>query len=91
MSKELLIKKIRAEEEAFIKAMLLRSPAEIIEAAYEITYRKEIICILETSYFSEEEIEKILSLPDALSDLYYYWLDWDGDCLKEAIEDYFKN
>lgn len=81
-----LLDKIHKEEEEFIRKMMLRSPAEIIDAAYEITYRKEIICLLETSFLWEEQKEKLYNLPYPISSCYDAWMDWDGDCLRDAIE-----
>lgn len=86
MTKEKLIEKIHAEEKEFIDAMMLRAPDEIIEAAYEITYKREIICILETTSIPDEQAKAISCLANILDFFYYVWMDWDGDSLKDAID-----
>ncbi len=86
MSKEKLLKKIHAEEKEFIDAMMLRSPAEIIEAAYEIAHKRDIICILETTSIPDEQAKAIGCLANSLDFFYWVWMDCDGDSLKDAID-----
>ena len=89
--KKQLIDRIHAEHEAFL-AKLRKKPADvIIDYAYEICYREELISILEADYMTEEEIAKLLKLPNPVGFLYDEWLKTDAsvvEMLEEVVTNY---
>lgn len=89
--KEQLIERIRNEHKEFL-AELQKQPADkIIRRAYEICYREEFVSLLEADYFTEEEIAKLLQLPNPVGFLYNEWLKTDAsvcEMLEEVITNY---
>ena len=93
--------KVQREFDEYIADIKTKSPEEIVEAAYEITYKQEILCMFECEgAFNDKQSVAILKTKNALDYLYNEWLDYDGsvcdtlrDCVDLAIEnqiDYFK-
>ena len=86
-----LIERIHEEHKEFL-AKLSKQPADqIIRRAYEICYREEFVSLLETKYLEDEEIAKLLKLPNPVGFLYSEWLKTDaGVCemLEDVITDY---
>lgn len=93
--------KINREMNEYLAEIKKKSPEEIVEAAYEITYKQEILCMFECEgAFNDKQSMAILKTKNALDYLYQEWLDYDGSVLDElrssvnlAIEnqiDYFK-
>lgn len=93
--------KINREMKEFIADIKTKSPDKIVEAAYEITYKEEILSMFECEgAFNDKQCMAILKTKNALDYLYQEWLDYDGSVLDElrgsvdlAIEnqiDYFK-
>ena len=93
--------KINREMNEYLAEIKKKSPEEIVEAAYEITYKQEILCMFECEgAFNDKQSMAILKTKNALDYLYQEWLDYDGSVLDKlrssvnlAIEnqiDYFK-
>ena len=93
--------KINREMNEYLAKIKTKSPEEIVEAAYEITYKQEILCMFECEgTFNDKQSMAILKTKNALDYLYQEWMDYDGSVLDElrssvnlAIEnqiDYFK-
>ena len=93
--------KINREMNEYLAEIKTKSPEEIVEAAYEITYKNEILGMFEwEGAFNDKQCKAILKTKNALDYLYQEWLDYDGSVLDElrssvnlAIEnqiDYFK-
>ena len=93
--------KIQREFDAFIADIKTKSPDEIVRAAYEITYKEEILSMFECDgNFNDRQCMALLKTDNALDYLYQEWLDYDGSVLDElrgsvdlAIEnqiDFFK-
>lgn len=89
--KQQLIDRIHAEHEEWLAELKQKPVDEIIHKAYEICYREEFISILEADYLTEEEIEKLLQLPNPVGFLYSEWLKTDAsivEMLEEVITNY---
>lgn len=93
--------KINREMNEYLAEIKTKAPEEIVEAAYEITYKQEILCMFECEgAFNDKQSMAILKTKNALDYLYREWLDYDGSVLDElrgsvdlAIEkqiDFFK-
>ena len=90
--KEQLIKRIHAEHEEWLAELKQKSVDEIIRKAYEICYREELISILESYNFTDEEVETLLRWsPSIVGILYDEWLKTDAsvcEMLTDVITDF---
>lgn len=89
--KEQLMNRIYTEHEEWLAELKQKPADEIIRKAYEICYREEFISILEGYYLADEEIEKLLQLPNPVGFLYGEWLKTDaGVCemLEDVVNDF---
>ena len=81
--------KIKREFDEFIADLKTKSPTEIIEAAYEITYKEEILNLFEwEGAFNTSQCKAILRAKKPLDMLYQEWNEYDGsvvDTLKDSI------
>lgn len=82
----LLFEKMQAELDSFIEELETKPPSEIIEFAYELTYKEDILQSLvfdfEGNYpLTNEQAKALLSLKYPLDYLYQEWLDYDGSVL----------
>lgn len=87
---DILLNRIHKEQEEYIEKIKQLSPEQIIAKAYEICYREEFIGILETGYFDDNTIDKLLKYPVVIDMLYSKWLNTDGsicDMLIDVIDD----
>ena len=73
-----LIDRIHKEQEEYLENIKQLPPEEIIGKAYEICYREEFICILETTEFDNDTMAILLATPNLIDTLYAEWLDTDG-------------
>jgi hypothetical protein len=82
--------KVQREFDAFIADIKTKSPNEIVNAAYEIVYKEEILSMFEIDgAFNDKQSLAILKTKNALDYLYNEWLDYDGsviDTLKDCVE-----
>ena len=82
--------KINREMNEYLAEIKTKSPEEIVEAAYEITYKNEILGMFEwEGAFNDKQCKAILKTKNALDYLYQEWLDYDGsviDILKDSVE-----
>lgn len=93
--------KINREFSAFLADIKTQSPDKIVEAAYEIVYKDEILGMFEwEGAFTDKQCMALLKTKNALDYLYNEWLDYDGsvvDTLRDSVNlaidkqmDYFK-
>lgn len=76
--------KINREMNEYLAEIKTKSPEEIVEAAYEITYKNEILGMFECEgAFNDKQSMAILKTKNALDYLYQEWLDYDGSVLDE--------
>ena len=86
-----LIDRIHANHKEWLADLKKQGVDQVIRRAYEICYREEFICLLETKYLEDEEIAKLLKLADPVGYLYSEWLKTDAsvcEMLEEVITDY---
>lgn len=81
--------KINREFDDYIVDIKTKSPDEIVRAAYEITYKQEILSMFEIDgAFNDKQSMAILKTKNALDYLYKEWLDFDGsvvDTLRDSV------
>lgn len=85
------IDRIHAEQKEYLDYIATLSPKEIIEKAYEICYRNEFVCILESTMFDDETMVVLMNTPHILDLLYDEWLKTDAsvcDILEDVIRDF---
>lgn len=79
------------EMSAFLDDLKTKSPEEIIENAYKITVRQDLMMILESEDFSPYEIEVLANLDHPLQVLYEEWLpveDRHMEELRDSVQSY---
>lgn len=86
--------KMQAELDSFIEELKTKLPSEIIESAYELIYKQDILQSFgfdfDSNYpLTNEQAKALLSLKYPLDYLYQEWLDYDGsvlDTLRQSNE-----
>lgn len=86
--------KMQAELDSFIAELKTKPPSEIIESAYELTYKEDILQSFDFELdgncpLSNEQAKALLSLKHPLDYLYQEWLDYDDsvlDTLRQSNE-----
>lgn len=78
--------KMQAELDRFIKGLKTKPPDEIIESAYELIYKEDILQSFDFEFYgncplSNEQAKALLSLKHPLDYLYQEWLDYDDSAL----------
>lgn len=76
--KEELIEKVEKELELFKQKLKKMTPKEIIESAYELTVKKEIISGFQEMYLDVEELKPLLKEDNILDKFYKDWENSDG-------------
>ena len=90
---EKFINLIHNEQDDYLNYVTTLSPDDIINKAYEICYRNEIVSILETAPIDDETVEVLMSIPNPVGTLYQAWLDTDASVvgmLEDVIRDFVK-
>ena len=90
MKHQRLINIIHEEHNEYLENLKQKSPDEIIHSAYEICYREEFICLLESTLFDDYIMDELLRLPNPVGMLYSEWLKTDTsicDMLEDVIRD----
>ena len=81
--------KVQREFDEYIADIKTKSPNEIVNAAYEITYKEEILSMFEIDgAFNDKQSLAILKTKNALDYLYNEWLEYDGsvlDTLRDSV------
>lgn len=77
--------KMQNEYDAFIKELKEKSPKELVEAAYEIVYKQDILYLFEDndSPISDEQIKALLGKKYPLDALYQGWLETDLSVMED--------
>lgn len=88
--------KMQSEYNELIEDIKTKSPTRIVEAAYEITYKQDILFLFEEencTVISEEQAKILLAERNPLDVLYEGWMDTDvsvmddlRDCVKTTCE-----
>lgn len=85
-----LYERASAEYAGFIENLRRKTPKEIIDAAYEITLKEDILCLLESHNMSKKEINILLTLENPLESIYNEWMDNDHshmEALQQTMDD----
>ena len=69
-----LYDKMKAENTAYLAQLQTRPVGEIIENAYQIAYRENVLCLLEDSTtLTIRQLQTLLEMPDTMAELYSSW------------------
>lgn len=85
---------MKSELDKFIAELKTKSPEQIIELAYELTIKEDLLSIFENTDFSQEEAKALYSQKYPLDSLYQEWLSNDltyMDQLRETVDDKIKS
>lgn len=74
----ILCERLAENYEVFREELLALSKEEIIEKAYPIASRDDIVMLIDTHRFELPDIETLLTLENPLEEIYLSWLDCDG-------------
>ena len=83
-----VLDKIKNEYDKYINFLKSKNADFIIENAYEIVFKKQIVSEVEHREFSSDEIRALNKHNGILDELYSEWLKTDGEdreCLNFAI------
>ena len=77
---------MQAELDRFIKELKTKQPGDVIEFAYELTYKEDILESFDFDFegnypLTNEQAKALLSLKHPLDYLYQEWLDYDDSVL----------
>lgn len=72
-----LYERAAAEQEAFVEHLKTLSASEIIEMAYELVMREDILIIFENKSFTEKEARALLKFKAPIAACYDNWLKAD--------------
>ena len=82
--------KMKKELESFKADLMTKSPKEILEGAYELTMKEDLLCIFEMEdRFSDKECRALLKCKAPLDYLYQEWMDTDVtymDMLRDSVQ-----
>lgn len=83
----------RAEEEmqTFVSALKAKPVNEVLDAAYELTIRRELLYVIQNAEVEESALMKLSGCEYPLACLYDEWLSNDYsflDCLRDTVRDY---
>ena len=90
----LLYDKMKSELDKFIAELKTKTPEQIIELAYELTIKEDLLSIFENTDFSQEEAKALYSQKYPLDSLYQEWLSNDltyMEQLRETVDDKIKS
>ena len=90
----LLYEKVKAEYDNYISDLLQLSKEEIVENAYDIAIKKDILFAFESVGFEESQLDDLLSCENTLSELYDNWNSTDYSNMQNietSIDDYSNN
>lgn len=82
--------KMKKELDAFKADLMTKPPKEILNAAYELTLKEDLLCIFEIEdRFSDKECRALLKCKAPLDYLYQEWMDTDVtymDILRDSVQ-----
>lgn len=90
----ILYDKMKAELDRFIAELKTRTPEQIIELAYELTIKEDLLSVFENTDFTQEEARALNNQKYPLDSLYQEWLSNDltyMDQLRETVDDKIKS
>lgn len=78
-----LIEKAEAEYETFIDELKLLDKGQIIDKAYEIVAKSDILALIQCEDYSSDSLDTLLRLDKPLSTIYSKWLETDSSVMDE--------
>lgn len=80
--------KLQKEFKDFIEEVKKKEPEVIVDSAYQIAIKEELVGIFfpQEDKYDIEEIKALNKLPDPLEELYQGWMDCDGG-IHTVLED----
>jgi len=83
-----LYEKLEKEFKDFIEELKQKEPQEIIDNAYQITIKKELVSMFypESEQYDIDEIKALNKTKEPLEELYQGWMDSDAG-INSALED----
>ena len=85
-----LYEKIYAEQQEFISSLKTMTPEKIIQFAYELVIREDILLSLEENDLDEKQCKALLREKKPLDKLFLAWEKHEGDHMNE-IRDCIEN
>lgn len=86
--------KMSAEYNGLIDSLRKMSPQEIIDNAYQIVIKQDILLLIEECGLSETQLSRILMLESPVDAIYQEWLEKDYghmEQLKTCFQDFAEN
>ena len=83
---EELYDRMSAEQEAFRKKLLEMPPNDILQNAYELIIREDILLAVEENELSAQQARILLKSKTPLSDVYKSWEDHEGHHMEEIAD-----
>lgn len=82
--------KMQAELDSFISELKTKPPDEIIESAYELIYKQDILQSFDFDVdgnypLTDEQVKALLSMKHPLDHLYQEWLEY-GDSVLDTLK-----
>ena len=85
-----LYEKIYAEQQEFISSLKTMTPENVIQYAYELVIREDILLSLEENELEPKQCKALLKEKEPLSKLFGAWEKHEGDHMNE-IRDCIEN
>lgn len=84
--KNLLLDKARKEQDSYIEQMKAKPPDKIIQKAYEITMRDDILVTLEYANLSDKQLAALLKTDYPVSACFNEWQDRDCSYMEDLSD-----
>lgn len=81
-----LYEKMKSEQAEFMDNLLNSSPETIVEYAYEMIIREDILLSLEENELTLKQCKALLKEKEPLSKLFGAWEKHEGDHMKEILD-----
>lgn len=91
---ELLYNKVSQELKDFISELKSKTAEAVIEYAYELTIKEDIVCVFECIDFTQEEAKSLYKEQYPLDSCYQEWLHNDQsymDIITQTVQDKIKS
>ena len=84
--RNLLLDKARKEQDSYIEQMKAKPPDKIIQKAYEITMRDDILVSLEYANLSDKQLSALLKTDYPVSACFNEWQDRDCSYMEDLSD-----
>ena len=82
----LLYEKMQNEHREFVEKLKNSTPETVIECAYELVIREDILLSLEENELSSKQCKALLKEKEPLSKLFSAWEKHEGDHMREILD-----